>query len=250
MIGQRLSSFCRVLAYAALASSIAVAQPSDAATIQRHGDTATLSVKTHRPVDAITKLLESKFGIAVGAEDPSLLFAGDWMDISREEPTVRTGTLVPARWGFDVRFPVRPDGSPRDVLGLLHSIAAAANARSPFAYRLDEAEAGGAFSFVPTRTRNPGGRSIAALPLLDRRVSIPSAIRPLAASASLMAEELSRQTGLRVSCCQSFVAGVPWGLPEVSFSAQDEPARSVLLRLGLTHWHVRCDRTFCVIDIR
>ena len=43
--------------------------------------------------------------------------------------------------------------------------AAAANAASPFAYRLDNA--GNAYSFVPTRTRDASGQSIAAVPLLD-----------------------------------------------------------------------------------
>lgn len=34
----------------------------------------------------------------------------------------------------------------------------------------------------------------------------------------------------------------------VAVSAEDhEPARSVLLRLGLRHWHVRCDLDFCGI---
>jgi hypothetical protein len=86
--------------------------------------------------------------------------------------------------------------------------------------------------------------------LLDRLVTIPPGVRRINESASLMAADLSRQTGLRVSCCQSAIAGYPWGMEEVMFAANNEPARSVLRRLGLNHWHVRCDEKFCFIDMR
>lgn len=46
-----------------------------------------------------------------------------------------------------------------------------------------------------------------------------------------MAEALSEQTGLRVSCCQTAVAGIPWGQALAPFEAHDEPARYVLKRL-------------------
>lgn len=150
--------------------------------------------------------------------------------------------------GFVVRFPLTPDGSPQNVRELLAAIVPEANLRSPFAYRLDEVS--GAFFFVPTRTRDAQGRSIAMTPLLDRAVTIPPGIRRINESAALMAADLSRQTGLQVSCCQSSVAGYPWGMEEVMFAANNEPARSVLRRLGLSHWHMRCDEKFCFIDLR
>lgn len=238
----------RILATLVLTSLAGAAQSSDVATIERHGDFSTLSVHTFRPLDAVATTLDSQFGIAVGAEDPLFQFKGDMMDISVEVPKVLAGTLVPARWGFEVRVPVNPDGTPRDTRDLLRSIVTAANARSEFAYRLDEDR--GAFSFVPTRTHDAQGRSIAATPLLDRPVTIPLGVRRIIESASLMAQDLSRQTGLQVSCCQSSVAGYPWGMEEVAFAAQGEPARTVLRRLGLSIWHVRCDQAFCFIDMR
>jgi hypothetical protein len=36
-------------------------------------------------------------------------------------------------------------------------------------------------------------------------------------------------------------------MEQINFSADREPARSVLLRLGLRHWHVRCDMDSCGI---
>jgi len=227
---------------------VAMPQTSDDTHITRFVNEAVLSASTFRPLDAIAGKLESQFGIVVSAEDPVFQFRGDMMDISLEVPRLRSGTLVPARWGFEVRFPVNPDGSPQSARDLLESIVTEANLRSPFAYRLDET--GGAFFFVPTRTRDTQGRSIAMTPLLDRLVTIPPAVRRLHESASLMAADLSRQTGLRVSCCQSAIAGVPWGMDQVMFGANHESARSVLRRLGLNHWHMRCDQEFCFIDMR
>ncbi len=226
----------------------AAPQTSDFAQIERRGDSGILSINTFRPLDAIATRLESQFGIAVSAEDPMFQFRGDMMDISPEVPRLRPGTLVPARWGFEVRFPIKPDGSPQNVRELLAAIVTEANLRSPFAYRLDEI--GGGFFFVPTRTRDAQGKPIAMTPLLDRPVTIPLGVRAIHESAALMAADLSRQTGLRVSCCQSSVAGYPWGMQEGLFSANNEPARSVLMRLGLNHWHMRCDDKFCNIDMR
>jgi hypothetical protein len=238
----------RVLVTLVLPGVAAAAQPSDVATIESHGGYSTLSVHTFRPLDAVATALDSQFGIAVGAEDPLFQFKGDMMDISVEVPKVLAGTLVPARWGFEVRFAVNLDGSPLDTRDLLRSIVTAANSRSEFAYRLDEDR--GAFSFVPTRTHDAQGRSIAATPLLDRPVTIPRGVRKINESAWLMAQELSKQTGLLVSCCQSSVAGVPWGMEEAAFAANGEPARTVLRRLGLSIWHVRCDQAFCFIEMR
>lgn len=242
----------RTLAAVVLCSVVAAGQASDVAsdvaTIERHGDFSTLSVNTFRPLDAVATTLESQFGIAVGAEDPVFQFSGDLMDISTEVPRVRKGTLVPARRGFEVRFPVRPDGLPRDTRDFLKGIVAAANARSQFAYRLDEDS--DTFSFVPMRSHDAQGRPIAATPLLDRLITIPPGLRRVNESASLPARELSNQTGLRVSCCQSAVAGIPWGMEKTQFAAHGEPARAVLRRLGPSHWHVRCDESFCMIDMR
>jgi hypothetical protein len=69
------------------------------------------------------------------------------------------------------------------------------------------------------------------IPLLDRHIDIPAGARTIAEDRELLAKALSTQTGLRISCCQSLVAGVPWGMARVAFEARDEHARSVLERL-------------------
>ena len=113
-------------------------------------------------------------------------------------------------------------------------------------YRLDVD--GEFFTFVPTATRDANGFVVAAVPLLDRRVTIPLGNRRVSESAKLMADSLSAQTGLRVSCCQAMVAGIPWGMSSGQFEAHNETARNVverLLRLESSpprdYWLLRCD---------
>lgn len=238
-------AFRILLVLAVLAPAATPGSPEEA-KIERHGDSAVLSVHTFRPLEAIADELESEFGIPVSAEDPVFQFRGDMMDISSEVPRVRPGTLVPARWGLQVTFPLKSDGSPKDPHELLTSIVAEANRQSAFGWRLDKAE--GVYFFVPTRTHDANGQSIAATPLLDRLVTIPSGVRRINESAEMMANELSRQTGLHVSCCQGAIGGYPWGMEQMMFSADHEPARSVLLRLGLRRWHASCDLQFCFIN--
>src|SRR5256884_4791049 len=106
------------------------------------------------------------------------------------------------------------------------------------------------------------------LPLLDRNVTIPLGTRRIAEYANLMTDELSKQTGLHIGCCQRLVAGVPWGMAKVRFEADNKPAREVLKWLILSeqqansqassrhpdydHWVVSCDGTgapWCFIEV-
>ena len=231
-----------------LACLAAAAQKPDTVRVVCEGALCTLSVNTFRALDAVATELHSRFGIPVSAENPIVQFRGDMIDASVENPKLRPGTLVPARWGFNVSFAIRPDGSLFDHRELLRSMVAAANEHSGFGWRLDDND--GLFSFVATRTHDTQGRSVEATPLLDRLVTIAPGTRRINESAALMSAELSKQTGLQVSCCESFVAGVRWGMEQMPFAAENEPARVVLRRLGMTVWHVRCDASVCFIDRR
>lgn len=204
-----------------------------------------------RPVHSAAIALAQEFGITVSVEDPPYLFRDDIKDVTAEVsrvPNPVRRVLIPKGGRLEFWFALKPDGSPQDVPGLLRDLVEASNATFPFAYRLDTR--GGRFTLVPTRTRDVRGQSIEVTPLLDRRVTIPPGTRSIIEIAKLMADALSAQTGLRVSCCQSHVAGVPWGLAEIAFEANNEPARSVLLRLidaaapGLSSrfaWYESCD---------
>jgi hypothetical protein len=96
---------------------------------------------------------------------------------------------------------------------------------------------------------------------MDRRVTIPVGTRSIASTAALMADALSAQTGLRVSCCQGALAGVPWGMATITFEANNEPARNVVMRLiaaaapsqsDRAYWLHRCDplaSAWCFINL-
>jgi hypothetical protein len=247
-------------------TAAALAQNPEAGRVQRMGTESLLIVDGPRPVDSAAITLAQEFGIRLNVEDPTYVYRDDVKDVtanvSRAARAPRP-VLIPKGGRLEVPFAVNPDGSPKDIPGLMQSILAAANAAFPFAYRLDVDRdvAGNWFTLVPTHTRNLLGQVVETTPLLDRRITIAPATRTIAAAASLMAEALSAQTGLRVSCCQSFVAGIPWGMAQIPFEAHDEPARSVLKRLiteaainqpDRDYWLQRCDplpSTWCFINL-
>lgn len=213
-------------------AAAALAQSTEAGRIERNGNQATLIVESPRPLDSAAITIAEQFGIRVSAEDPPYVYRDDVKDVTaevarRENP--RRRILVPKGGRLELQFTLRPDGSPVDIRALLRDLVDRANAQFPFGYRLDDD--GDSLVLAPTRTRDLLGRVVEITPLLDRRVTIPPGSRTIAESAKLMTDSLSAQTGLRVSCCQGVVAGIPWGMREVAFEAREEPARSVLKRL-------------------
>lgn len=215
-------------------------QDAELGRVERRGDRATLVVDGSRPVDSAAKTLAWEFGIRVNVEDPGPGFS-------------------PSGGRLAVEFPLAPGGGPADTPGLLLRIVEAANETLPVRYRLADEE--GWYSIIPAQVRDGSGRIVEVTPLLNRLITIPMGTRPILESAALMAKVLSRQTGARVHCCQAFVAGIPWGLAEVAFSANEEPARLVLKRLiaaaeagkvARMHWLMRCDASspaWCFINL-
>lgn len=245
-----------------LCGATALGQNPEAGRVERHGDRAVLIVDSPRPVDSAAITLAQEFGIRVNVEDPPYVYRDDIKDVTAEvsrTPDSQRRVLIPKGGHLEVRFGLHPDGSPEDIPELLRSLVEAANAQFPFAYRLHTE--GSWFTIVPTHTRDVLGQIIEITPLLDRHVTVPRGTRTIAETANLMAAALSAQTGLRVNCCQGFVAGIPWGMAEVTFEAHDEPARSVLKKLitdaageqpDRDYWLQRCDAlpsTWCFINL-
>jgi hypothetical protein len=244
------------LAIAASASG----QTTQCAKVTRSGDEVTMIADSIRVVDSIATTLAQRFGVLVNAEEPQYQFSGDLQDITEADPDwsaqhPKVHYLVPKRRHIEIHFSILRDGSPRDVEGLMQQVLEKANQQTPFRYRLEDD--GEFFSFVPTATRDANGSVVAAMPLLDRRVTIPLGNRRVSESAKLMADSLSAQTGLRVSCCQGMVGGIPWGTSSVPFGAYNETARNVLERLlrlesspPRDYWLLRCDSGWCLINVQ
>jgi hypothetical protein len=262
-----------------LCSSLAAGQESECASITTSGTEVNLTANYWDPVLAIGQTLSDKYGINLSVESPTWDFPKDAEDVSLADPNYsaqhpKVHYLVMKPHILQVRFNAsdvhdRFNGAerinPADVVPLLRQLVDVANRAMPYAYRLDTD--GDGYSLVPTRTRNSTGTVEDVQPLLDRHVTIPPAKRPIYQHAMLLAEQLSKQTGLHVSCCQTFVSGVAWGGASVFYGAEDKPAREVLetlIRLDqesstirlprpyFDHWVVRCDGTgspWCAIDV-
>jgi len=259
-------------------SGLLTAQGQQFARVLRNGDEATLSVFGPRPVDQAAKKLVGDFGVAINVEDPVYLYRDDIQDVT--PPRVAGSgrrTLIPKGALLEMRFDLRPDGSLKDVGQLVQDLVDAANAQLPFLYRIDHD--GDVFTLVASRTRDEQGRSIALTPILDRHVTIPLGTRKIFEHVNLLTQSLEQQTGVRISCCQAAVGGIPWGSTVVAFEARDELARSALLRLvrsepgrdrlvrnqaggafhlvksepGRKHWHwlMRCQpgESWCTINV-
>ena len=214
-------------------------------------------------MDSAAITLADEFGIRVNVEDPPYTFKEDVKDVTAGvsgDARVQHPFLIPKGGRLEIHFRLDSDGKPAYIPNVVRSLADAANAQFPFGYRVDVD--GNWFTLVPTRARDSLGHLIEITPMLDRHVTIPPGTRSIAATANLMANALSAQTGLRVSCCQAGVAGSPWGMTAAFFSANDEPARSVLKRLiaeasvnqpNREYWLERCDpspSTWCFINLR
>ena len=245
--------------------------PNDCASVKENGDEVTLRAESWDPVLTIGRTLAARYGINVSVEAPKWAFPGDTEDVAVADPAFseqhdNIHYDVKKRHAIEVRFSSSGNKHPDDVARLLRQVADAANRVMPYAYRLDASS--GDYALVPTRTRNPNGDLEDVLPLLDRNVTIPLGTRSIAEHANLMADELSKRTGLHIGCCQALVAGVPWGMAKVRFEADNKPAREVLKWLILTeqqansqasswhpdydHWVVRCDGTgapWCFIEV-
>lgn len=246
----------RTLAWILLLTSVLFAQ-GEFARIEWSGNQGILIADGARPVAAAAAELARRFGIAISVEDPKYEFDGDRINVTRlsESGKLAQPVFVPRGGRLEIPFEAMADGWPAKRIPLVDDLIEAANKELPFAYRLDVSDM--PFAIVPTKTRNGDGEIVAFTSLLDRVVSIPHGRRRVLDSASLMAQALSDQTGLTVSCCDGPIAGIPWGLQEAEFSANNETARDVLRRLlkltpGRYIWLLNCEPApsqFCLINL-
>ncbi len=223
----------------------------DEARLERTGNHVMVTADCPRPLHAVAAVLFEHFGLAISVEDPQWTYAGDLRDASLSNSRMRPGVLVPRGGRLEVEF--KMEDAARDASAAMMALLEAANQQLTLRYRLDKD--GDRFRLVPVRARNAQGELADIVPLLDRPVTIPHGPQTLAEVAQRMAEDLSKQTGLRVSCCQSAVAGIPWGMERITYGADHIRARDLLKFLtgqprGPVRWMSRCDRQFCMIDFR
>jgi len=266
-----MRAFVFLLAGLLVPSFVGDAQNSTCVSVEENGDEVTLRAESWDPVSAIGRTLAGRYAINVSVEAPRWAFPGDTEDVAIADPAFSKQHndihyYLMKRHTIEVRFSTSENEHPDDVPGLLRQVADAANREMPYGYRLDVS--GDEYALVPTTTRNTNGDLEDVLPLLDRNVTIPLGTRSIAQHANLMADNLSRQTGFHIGCCQGLVAGVPWGTATIEFAADNKPAREVLKSLMLAeqqansqassrhpyydHWVVSCDGAgapCCAIEV-
>jgi hypothetical protein len=252
--------------------SAATAQTEGCAFIDQTRGGAEISAFSWHPVDDIAFTLADRYGVRVSVESPRWAYPLDTEHVADADPEFshshhNIDYLVMKRHALVIRFPVAGDGSIQDVPQVLEQLVSVANRQLPYVYRLDRI--GDEYALIPTKTLNAWGNPEDAQPLLDLPVSLAAGLRPIHEHAQLMADHLTRATGLHVSCCQAMVAGVPWGMAEIEFQADNEPAREVLRKLirledqtnsgsGARHpaydrWEVNCDGSgapWCFIEVQ
>lgn len=210
-----------------VSACLAIAAPPPAVVhFERYGEDSSLMINGARPLEAAAAALKEHYGVSLGVEDPISKFPGD----------PQTLQLV-------VHFKIDRDGLPLDIGQLLQSLADSMNAKTPFAYQVSGD--GRTFFLVPTRTRDSAGREVDGTPLMDLPVTILPARRSVLEQVSIMAQDIAGQARIHVSAS---VAG-PSAKRNLLFSAEREPARSVLKRLGLSVWHTRCVPRGCEIYV-
>jgi hypothetical protein len=172
--------------------------------------------------------IADEFGIGVNVEDPIHRY-GDDVQLSHVTPAGKR-VFIPKYQFLETHFGVTQDGTLVDAHRTFEELVDAANAAMPFRYRFDTTDQE-TITLVATAARDESGHTMESTPILDRRVTIPPGTRKVYEHVSLLMQSLQEQTGVRVSCCQPAVSGVPWGSNVVPFEAREEVARTAFLRL-------------------
>ncbi len=222
--------------------------------IEWHGATATLIAGGARPLGMAAATLSTCLGVSVGPEEPHYRYLGDLLEFPPG-----SHAYIPKPGRLEVNFAIDRYGSPTDLRKLLEDSVRSVNQFQPFGYEVRERPQlnGSYFSFVPTHTRDETGAAVKAPPYLDSKVTIPKQTSRINELAFALTEALRRATGQQFSCCQAYIAGIPWGMRFVTYEASGRAARDVLedlLDLAAAHesYSLRCeplDKRFCFINV-
>ena len=229
--------------------------------IEWHGETATLFAGNVRPLDLAALTLSTCLGIPISSEDPHYSYLGDLVDLSDNDRAIEhpeRHSYVPKPAELEVTFKVDSDGMPTDLIQLLEDATRQANQWQPYAYRVYQN--GGShqrlYSFVPTKSRDRQGNIESVPPYLDQRISIASQTAAIRDVASAMTDALRDRSGKHFGCCVPIEPGHLWGEREITYRAENQPARTVLEDLlessgKIVSYSLRCqpmdDRCFIAV---
>jgi hypothetical protein len=232
----------RCLGVALFGNVVALASSSTACSAEATSQATSFTVEDPRAVAQTVLTLIERYGYVITYEDPPLVYAGDVQDLTAERHAdmsylKKPGAVrevVPMSETLTIKLP--PPGSinnPQSMSALLEQVVQAHNANSHGGHlRLQQTE--GVFHVVPFESKGPSGQWVSRGSLLDVSITLPESERSGAEMLDTICRAVSNATGAHV-----VVGHIPLNIV-ASYRgilvANDEPARSVLLRaLSGTH---------------
>jgi hypothetical protein len=233
-------------------------------SIEWHEGMATLDAGGSDAASQVATTLRECLGLAVSSERPFQMYTGDLLDTTDPkwaaqhlDPSKRVFAGKPAKVHVD--FQTRADGTASNPEDLLKAVVRELNAQQP--YEVEVAMVMRPrftmYALIPHATHDEQGHRIHPHPYMDTPITLPEQRTTIADLAMQMSNQMTQQTGNRFDCCQSFIAGVPWGEMEMQYRASKRPAREVLADLleaeGTAEaYSATCEahqHDFCFIDI-
>lgn len=190
---------------------------------------STVSVHARRPLAAAVRTLEDRHGVVITYEDPPYVHASQIADVTatvaRRQLPKGIRVLVPRGGPFEFGYP-GSSGSYAHMPDILERLVTEYKS-SGYAGGFKLLRTGETFHVVPTTRRNRNGNDAAYSAILNTKISI-SRQGPALDVLQEIATTLADRTGVAV-----FLGTVPMGRSlrvNVTISADNEPARSVLVR--------------------
>lgn len=205
------------------------------AKIEQSGDSMKVLIDSGRPLAYAVEALEAKYGWQVNYEDPQGYCAQETSDVTAQlsrQPGNPTRVLVPKSVRFELSFapPANPATAAEKRRVLTNLIETSRSATGRQYTLVEEADS---FDLVPAGFLDANCRFVARSSILDSKITLEPGFRSLEKTLREFVDELSRVSGRRVG-----IGGGPTNFmfqTQFSFSATNEPARSVIRRvLGST----------------
>ena len=238
---------------------------AESGSIEWHDGTATLVARGSSPMEDVAETVEKCLGVPVSSERPFQMFLGDLLDVTdpkfvaqHPEPDRRAFASKPAK--VQVDFATNPDGSAADVEAVLKAVAVQVNQQQPYEFTVEKVVRTKftMFVLVPTATHDEQGAVIHPVPYMETTVALRAQKAAISDLANQMSAQISAKTGYRFYCCESYVAGIPWGSVPMEYGPAEKPAREMLADLMETEGRAQsymaaCEsrsREFCFINVK
>lgn len=213
-----------------------------------------LSFTVARPLEAVIRELENRYGWIITFEDPPYEAAADLEDITLEavkDLNTKAKVIAPRRRHFEFHQSRVDASRPEEVLSVLIRDYNDSGNGDEFELR----RTGAVFHVVPTVSSDAIGIRTSRQSRLDVRVTVPQGERSVMALLQMIIAQVREQTGVHVTL--GIVPQNALAQKTVRFSATNERAQDVLVRALATmeanlSWRLQCDpgsTKFCFFSI-